>query len=96
MGLLILRGALWLLDVERLSCFVLFISCCFSDTAWHSFRKSGELDAFLCVVSKRVTYLVVNPIIINGYASIFNCTTAVRASDSMIASSLNFNQWVGA
>ena len=31
--------------------------------------------------------LVVNPIIVDGYASIFNCTTAVRASDSMTASS---------
>ena len=25
--------------------------------------------------------LVVNPIIVDGYASLFNCTTAVRASD---------------
>ena len=31
--------------------------------------------------------LVVNPIIVDGYASLFNCTTAVRASDSMTASS---------
>ena len=31
-------------------------------------------------------------IIVDGYASLFNCTTAVRASDSMTA----FNQWVGA
>ena len=30
---------------------------------------------------------VVNPIIVDGYASLFNCTTAVRASDSMTASS---------
>ena len=27
------------------------------------------------------------PIIIDGYASLFNCTTAVRASDAMTASS---------
>ena len=27
--------------------------------------------------------LVVNRIIVDGYASLFNCTTAVRASDSM-------------
>ena len=27
--------------------------------------------------------LVVNQIIVDGYASLFNCTTAVRASDSM-------------
>ena len=31
--------------------------------------------------------LVVNPIIVDGYASLFNCTTAFRASDSMTASS---------
>ena len=31
--------------------------------------------------------LVVNHIIVDGYASFFNCTTAVRASDSMTASS---------
>ena len=30
--------------------------------------------------------LVVNPIIVDGYASLFNCTTAVWASDSMTAS----------
>ena len=40
--------------------------------------------------------LVVNPIIVNGYASLFNCATAVRTSDSMTATSYNFNQWVGA
>ena len=40
--------------------------------------------------------LVINPIIVDGYASLFNCTTAVRASDSMTVSSQNFNQWVGA
>ena len=30
--------------------------------------------------------LVINPIIVDGYASIFNCMTAVRASDSVTAS----------
>ena len=29
----------------------------------------------------------INPIIVDGYASLFNCTTAVRTSDSMTASS---------
>ena len=33
-----------------------------------------------------------NPIIVDGYASLFNCTMVVRASDSM----QNFNQWVRA
>ena len=40
--------------------------------------------------------LVIDPIIVDGYASLFNCMTVVRTSDSMTASSLNFNQWVGA
>ena len=30
---------------------------------------------------------VINSIIVDGYASLFNCTTAVQASDSMTASS---------
>ena len=36
---------------------------------------------------RQTACLVVNPIIVDGYASLFNCTTAVRASDSMTASS---------
>ena len=46
-------------------------------------------------IMRQTACLVVNPIIVDGYASLFNCTTAVRASDSMTASSENFNQWVG-
>ena len=38
-------------------------------------------------IMRQTACLVVNPIIVDGYASIFNCTTAVRASDSMTASS---------
>ena len=38
-------------------------------------------------IMRQTACLVVNPIIIDGYASLFNCTTAVRASDSMTASS---------
>ena len=34
-------------------------------------------------VTRQTARLVVNPIIVDGYASLFNCTTAVRASDSM-------------
>ena len=45
---------------------------------------------------RQTACLVVNPVIVDGYASLFNCTAAVRASDSMTASSSNFNQWVGA
>ena len=32
---------------------------------------------------RQTACLVFNPIIVDGYASLFNCTTAVRASDSM-------------
>ena len=38
-------------------------------------------------IMRQTACLVVNPIIVVGYASLFNCTTAVRASDSMTASS---------
>ena len=38
-------------------------------------------------ITQQTTCLVHNPIIVDGYASIFNCTTAVRASDSMTVSS---------
>ena len=33
---------------------------------------------------RQTACLVVNPIIVDGYASLFNSTTAVRASDSMM------------
>ena len=32
-------------------------------------------------IMRQTACLVVNPIIVDGYASLFNCTTAVRASD---------------
>ena len=38
-------------------------------------------------IMRQTACLIVNPIIVDGYASLFNCTTAVRASDSMTASS---------
>ena len=38
-------------------------------------------------IMRQTACLVVNPIIVNGYASLFNCTKAVRASNSMTASS---------
>ena len=38
-------------------------------------------------IMRQTACLVVNPIIVDGYASLFNCTTAVRASDSLTASS---------
>ena len=38
-------------------------------------------------IMRHTACLVVNPIIVDGHASLFNCTTAVQASDSMTASS---------
>ena len=43
---------------------------------------SNSLD-----IMRQTACLVVNPIIVDGYALLFNCTTAVRASDSMAACS---------
>ena len=47
-------------------------------------------------IMRQTACLVINPIIVDGYASLFNCTTTVRASDAETASSKNFNQWVWA
>ena len=61
--------------------------------------KSNFLEQFRNLINryKRIGYsldimrqtacLVVNPIIVDGYSSLFNCTTALRSSDSMMASS---------
>ena len=38
-------------------------------------------------IMRQTACLFVNPFIVDGYASLFNCTTAVRAADSMTASS---------
>ena len=38
-------------------------------------------------IMRQTACLVVNPIIVDGYASLFNCAMAVRASDSMTVSS---------
>ena len=48
----------------------------------HYKRIGYSLDIML-----QTTCLVINPIIVNGYTSLFNCTIAVRASGSMTASS---------
>ena len=37
---------------------------------------------------RQTACLAVNPIIVDGYGSLFSCTTAVRASDLMTASGL--------
>ena len=38
-------------------------------------------------IMRQTACLVANPIILDGYASLFNCTAAVWASDSMMTSS---------
>ena len=37
-------------------------------------------------VMRQSAYLVINPITVDGYAALFNCTPVDRASDSMMAS----------
>ena len=66
----------------------------FYDDLVYRFRKnvgkSNFSEQFRKLINryKRISYsLVVDPIIVDGYASLFNCTTAVRASDSMTVSS---------
>ena len=46
-------------------------------------NSSDSLD-----IMRQTACLVVNPIIVDSYASLFNCTTAVRASDSLMASAV--------
>ena len=38
-------------------------------------------------IMRQTACLVINPIIVDGYTSLFNCMTAVRSSDSMTGSS---------
>ena len=38
-------------------------------------------------IMRQIACLVINPIMVDNYASLFNCTAVVRASDSMTASS---------
>ena len=35
---------------------------------------------------QQTAWLVVNPIMVEGYAALFSCTAVVQASDSMMAS----------
>ena len=46
-------------------------------------------------IMRHTACLVVNPIIVDGYASLLNCTTAVRASDSMTASCKTLTSGLG-
>ena len=89
-------------DRANLSAFRMFDRFFYGDLVYR-FRKivgkSNFSEQFRKLINryKRIGYsldimrqtacLVVNPIIVDGYASLFNCTTEVRASDSMTTSS---------
>ena len=45
-------------------------------------------------VMRQTACLVINPTSVDSYASLFNCTTGGRASDSLTASTYNFHKWV--
>ena len=49
--------------------------------------KSYKGIGYSLEIMRQTACLVVNPIIVDGYASIFNCTTAFRTIDSMTISS---------
>ena len=42
-------------------------------------------------VMRQSECLVINPITVNGYAALFNCTPVNRASDSMMAQTLSYS-----
>ena len=46
-----------------------------------------KITGYSLDIMRQIVSLVINPIIVDGYASLFNCATAVRASDAMTASS---------
>ena len=52
-----------------------------------SYAIRAQQELISLDIMQQTACLVVNPIIVDGYASLFNCTTAVRASDSMTVSS---------
>ena len=59
----------------------------FSEQFRKLINRYKRIGYSLAIAMRQTACLVVNPIIVDGYASLFNCTTAVRASDSMTASS---------
>ena len=42
-------------------------------------------------VMRQSACLVINPIMVDGYAALFNCTPVDRASDSMMAPTLSYS-----
>ena len=46
-------------------------------------------------VMQQSACLVINPITVDGYATLFNCTPVDRASDSMMAPTYSYSFFVG-
>ena len=57
--------------------------------------RCGRVGCSLDIV-RRTACLVVSPVVVGGCDSLFGCAAAVRASDSVAASSWGFDRWVGA
>ena len=58
--------------------------------------RSPDSPSQYCIYAGLVQILVVNPITVYSYGFLFNCMMLGQASDSMMALTLSFNQWVGA
>ena len=56
----------------------------FSDQFRKSIMRNKRIGYNLNVMQKSV-FLVINPITVDGYAELINCTPVDRASDSMMA-----------
>ena len=67
----------------------------FSERVGELIGRYGRVGCGLDVV-RRAAYLFVGPVVVGSCASLFDCTTAVRASGSVAASSWDFDRWVGA
>ena len=73
-----------------------YISMCRDQLRSHDYRQSDFSDQFRKIIMryKRIGYnlnvmgqsacLVINPITVDDYAALFNCTPVDRASDSMM------------
>ena len=56
----------------------------FSDQFRKIIMRNKHIGYNLNVI-RQSAFLVINPITVDGYAALFNCTPVYRASDSMMA-----------
>ena len=49
-------------------------------------RIVNQRAGYTLDIIRQATYLVFNPVMVEGYAALFSCTAVVQASDSMTAS----------